>query len=368
MTNGPYIRLSLPRIIAISLGAVALAGVAAILFTWSGLYSVAASEGHLVVVDKFLRFGMKSSVRTHARNIEPPDLSDPNLVTLGAAHYYSGCMPCHGAPGHAGNAVFQQSLPPPPDLRTASETWRDRELFWLVKHGLKYTGMPGWSARDRNDEQWAMVAFLKRLPQLSSNAFEALALGGLPRDRVANDEPSKTFGVDTAQCARCHGDARSSPTSTHVPRLAGQSEAYLRQALSDYAGGARQSGIMQPIASSLSPGQLSAYSAYYAKAPARAAPEAPGSHPGAKLAGEGDQARAIPACESCHGAARHQSYPGLAGQSATYLASQLRLWRDGPPRSGSLAAIMAPVASRLSDAEIAALAAYYSGASEARSP
>ena len=269
-TTDSYIRVSLTRIIAVALAALALAAVGAVLFAWSGLYSVAASEGHLVIVDKFLRFGMQSSVRTQARNIEPPDLSDPNLVTLGAAHYYSGCMPCHGAPGHAGNAVFQQSLPPPPDLRELpARHGVIANLFWLVKHGLKYTGMPGWSARGRNDEQWAVVAFLKRLPQLSSNEFEALALGGFPKDRVANDEPSKTFGVDIAQCARCHGDARSSPTSTHVPRLAGQSEAYLRQALTDYAAGARQSGIMQPIASTLSPGQISAYATYYAKAAAR---------------------------------------------------------------------------------------------------
>jgi cytochrome c553 len=349
------------------LGVIVLVGFGAILFAWSGLYSVAASEGHLAVVDKFLRFGMKSSVQTHARDIKAPDLSDPDLVRLGAGHYYSGCMPCHAAPGHAANAVFQHSLPAPPNLRNVRDTWRDRELFWLIKHGLKYTGMPGWSARDRNDEQWAVVAFLKRLPDLTKPEYEQLALGGWSRDRVANDEPSKTFGADLAQCARCHGDAQRGPASALVPDLAGQSEAYLLQALNDYAAGSRQSGIMQPIASTLSEEQRARYARYYAQGkPKSAARSASGG--GAQLAAQGDAARAIPACDSCHGADRHQSYPSLAGQPAKYLVAQLKLWRSGPARTGPLAAIMAPVAAKLLDGEIDALAAHYAAGTESGGP
>ena len=43
-------------------------------------------------------------------------------------------------------------LPPPPDLATDMRPWRDRELFWIIKNGIKYTGMPGWSAQERDDE------------------------------------------------------------------------------------------------------------------------------------------------------------------------------------------------------------------------
>lgn len=354
--------MTVPRLLMLAFVTLLLLGLGALAFAWSGLYSVAASEGHLAIVDKFLRFGMQSSVRTNARDIVAPDLSDPDLLPLGAAHYYSGCMPCHGAPGHASNATFQQSLPSPPDLSRAREIWRDRELYWLIKHGLKYTGMPGWSARDRNDEQWAVVAFLKRMPDLSKAKYEALALGGYDGSRIASEEPAKTLGTDIALCGRCHGDQTSDPTSNLIPRLHGQSEAYLVQALNDYATGARQSGVMQPIASTLSAEQKRLYAQYYAGVGGisreTTQPTARGEAT-AQLALSGDPRRGIPACDSCHGASRHQTYPGLAGQSQAYLASQLRLWRDGIPRSGPLAGLMAPIAAKLSDKDIEELAAHY---------
>lgn len=341
-------------LVAAGLLLVAAGGLA---FAWSGLYSVAASEGHLVIVDKFLRFGMQSSVRTHARAIAAPDLSDPDLLPLGAGHYYGGCMPCHGAPGHQANTVFQHSLPPPPDLVKARDVWRDRELFWLIKHGLKYTGMPGWSAPDRNDEQWAVVAFLKRMPDLSKAEYERLALGRYSEERVANEEPIKTLDADIALCARCHGSASETPTSGLIPTLNGQSAAYLMQALDDYASGARQSGVMQPIAATLSAQQKRDYAAYYSAIQMPRAPATDGR--GSELAVSGDAQRGIPACDSCHGEGRHETYPRLAGQSQKYLASQLRLWRAGIPRTGPLASIMAPIAAKLTDEDIDALAAYY---------
>ena len=353
-------RRKISGIVTIAVAAALSLTAGVMLFAWSGLYSVAASEGHFAVVDKFLRFGMQSSVRTHAYGIQAPDLSDPDLLPLGAGHYYGGCMPCHGAPGHRPNAVFQQSLPPPPGLATARDTWRDRELFWLVKHGLKYTGMPGWSARDRNDEQWALVAFLKRLPDLSKGEYEALALGGYDQARVVSEEPSKTFGADIAQCARCHGDGTTAPTSQLIPRLQGQSTAYLLQALDDYATGARQSGVMQPIASTLSEEQKKTFATHYASVPQS---KRTGSVAGLALAASGDVERGSPACDSCHGPGRHETYPSLAGQSQKYLVSQLRLWRDGIPRSGPLSPIMAPIALKLTDADIEALTAHYASSS-----
>jgi len=353
-------RRNIAKIAGVLVLALVSLAIGAVFFAWSGLYSVAASEGHLAIVDRFLRFGMQSSVQTHSRDIVAPDLSDVDLLPLGAAHYYSGCMPCHGAPGHAPNSVFQQSLPSPPDLTNARSTWRDRELFWLIKHGLKYTGMPGWSARDRNDEQWAVVAFLKRLPDLSKEQYEELALGGYSQNRVAKDEPAKTFGTDVAQCARCHGDHDTAPASALVPSLLGQSESYLIYALNEYSRGARQSGVMQPIASTLSAEQKLAYAKYYSSAPPSRRASTDGNND--TLVFKGDARRGIPACDSCHGGSRHEAYPALAGLSEKYLVAQLKLWRDNIPRHGALADLMAPVAVKLTDHEIEELAAYYSGA------
>lgn len=67
-------------------------------------------------------------------------------------------------------------------------------------------------------------------------------------------------------------------------------------------------------------------------------------------------------CAACHGADGNSMvpmYPKLAGQHAPYLEGALKAYRDGQ-RTGGNAAIMAPMAKSLSDADIADLAAFYS--------
>src|SRR5690606_39197382 len=66
---------------------------------WSGIISISASSGHWTITDLILHTAMRRSVIFHARNITvPPDLEHPGLVRRGAAHFESGCAPCHGSP------------------------------------------------------------------------------------------------------------------------------------------------------------------------------------------------------------------------------------------------------------------------------
>src|SRR3989337_1213280 len=106
---------------------------------------------------------MRKSVETHSSDIEVPPLDDPALARRGAGHYAASCAPCHGAPGVARSAVTKAMTPPPPYLPEQVPAWQDAELFWIVRHGVKFTGMPAWPALQRSDEVWAMVAFLRRL-------------------------------------------------------------------------------------------------------------------------------------------------------------------------------------------------------------
>src|SRR5688500_832298 len=145
------------------------------LFAWSGVYNIAASQGHWAVVEWILQFGMKNSVKRRAWAIEEPPLDHPDLYVLGAAHFHRACVHCHGAPGVPGDLTAQQALPPPPHLVHDSKEWKDRALFWIVKHGIKYTGMPAWVVQERDDEVWAVVAFLKRLPQLNAESYRRLS-------------------------------------------------------------------------------------------------------------------------------------------------------------------------------------------------
>lgn len=348
----------------LGLGAIAVCGV--VLFAWSGLYSVAASRGHWAMTDFALRFGMTNSVETHAPDIEPPPLDDPDLVRLGAAHFHGGCAYCHGSPGTPISPISAAMLPPPPDLSDRVGEWNDQELFWIVKHGIKYAGMPAWVAQERDDEVWAVVAFLRRLPGLDRAAYRELAMGDL------NIEPQSGRELATAEstsdavstCGRCHGVEDRPPLSRLVPRLHGQSAAMLRQALEAYAAGNRFSGIMQPAAAGLSARAIESLSNYYAglpppRDPSRAPQPQALIEAGRQLAMQGAPGAGVPACLGCHHAEALPVYPRLAGQHAAYMANQLRAWQRGEKGRTGQNAIMAPIARRLNEQQIVSLAAFF---------
>jgi cytochrome c553 len=362
-------------LVAATLLVLAIGGVALAL---SGLYSVAASTGHFLVTSLFLEIGMHRSVATHSLTVpEPPSLDDPNLIRLGAGAYQGGCAVCHGAPGQPRNPIALGMLPAPPDLRERVPEWSTKELFWIVKNGIKYTGMPAWTTQHREDEVWSVVAFLLKLPALDVAAYTLLAEGeAAPRNEKPVEEivRSGTGAIALAVCARCHGTASTAPGSQLTPKLAGLPAAYLRQELKAYADGKRHSGIMQPVAAELSEAQIAELADYYSRlAPttASATPAGDGTRitRGAAIAAEGVPANGVPACLSCHAGTGLPEYPTLAGQHAPYMGQQLRLWKNGLRAETPAGRIMAPIASRLTTEQIDDVSAYFASlASAAAAP
>ena len=255
--------------------------------------------------------------------------------------------------------------PHPPRLEEKVGDWKDRELFWIVKYGIKYSGMPAWVTQDRDDEVWAQVAFLRALPDLTPERYAELALGG-ERGRTPLEAGGEITGGETtagldgifdnalADCSRCHGrdglGRGSGPAADAFPVIAGQPKAYLLATLKAFSTGARHSGLMQPPAKRYDDATLAALAEWYASQPADTqisslprmsdaatggfgapldgipaqilpfgarsdstivATAAAGGLPadraalldlGRRIALEGISSRKIPSCESCHGA------------------------------------------------------------------
>jgi cytochrome c553 len=362
---GVVLRHRVRWIIAAMLASLIAIVAGALLLAWSGIYNIAASRGHLAITEWFLAFGMRNSVERRALLIEVPPLDSPDLITLGAAHFHAGCAYCHGSPGTPTNPVAQRMLPPPPDLSHATSQWKDRELFWIVKHGIKYTGMPAWASQQRDDEVWALVAFLRRLPSLSEPAYRELALGNLTIAPQSGREIATSDGTSAAvsACARCHGSEGRRPASGLVPVLHGQTAEFLTAALRDYAAGKRESGIMQPVASDLAPVSMRRVADFYAglaPPPALGSGDGVAGEKGRVLAAEGDPGRRIPPCVTCHGPDALAVYPRLAGQNAAYMAGRLRRWRSGFVATSETDAIMAPIARLLNDEQIDQVSAWFS--------
>lgn len=344
------------RPLRVALGVGALGALAAAVVA-SGVVSVSASGGHWAITERLLDFAMERSVATHSRSIEVPPLGDAALIRRGAVHYELGCRVCHGSPLEPGSRVARSMLPRPPMLEHEVSEWSAAELFYIVKHGIKFTGMPAWPSRVRDDEVWAVVAFLEVLPRLDARSYRAL---------IEPDASPDATSALLLRCARCHGaDGRG--RDGVAPSLAGQREAYLVASLDAYSLGARHSGIMQPIAAELEPDEVRALAAHYAALPA--APHgARGGRAsiarGERIAVGGVPSRRVAACGPCHGAGSNAVYPTLAGQHSSWIALQLSLFRAGTRGGTPFARVMARAAHDLDADEARDVARYYAALTE----
>ncbi|PCC68825.1 c-type cytochrome [Nannocystis exedens] len=337
----------------------ALLAAGGFLLAASGIVPIKASSGHFAITEWFLNFAKRRSVATHTIGAEEPALDETWLVLKGAGHYDLGCRPCHGAPGSPQPRVARAMTPPPP-FGPEIAAWEPEELFYIVKHGIKFTGMPAWPSQQRDDEVRAVVAFLLTLPDTDAEAYRRL----VHREEVAAS-PDESLVV-LGECARCHGVDGCGRELPAFPRLAGQRSEYLVAALQAYADDQRHSGIMQPIAAGLHVDDVRRLADYYADLPGcppLAAKSASASTRGERIAYLGVPERRVPSCTDCHGPGfpdRSLAAPGLAGQYAEYLVLQLELFRSRQRGGGSHAHLMDPVASRMTSEQMYDVAMYYS--------
>ncbi len=319
------------------------------------------SDGHWAITHWFLDFTKRRSVATHSIGIEVPPLDDRSLIMSGAGHYDFGCKPCHGSPGMAPPPIPERMTPHPPDLRQQVGRWTPAELFTIVRGGIKFTGMPAWPAPERDDEVWAVVAFLRRLPNMS--AEEYLRFSGSLGSGV---QGSTVHGSEVlARCEHCHGAGGSGRAQGATPRLAGQKVEYLRRALQAYASGARHSGTMTPVAAALNAEQLNQLADHFSGSLVRPTPAvAPLSALGEQIVTRGIPSHDVPACAECHGPnprEKNPAYPRLTGQYPEYLQLQLRLFRENRRGGSEYADIMRTIALRLTDEQANAAAHYFAG-------
>ena len=236
----------------------------------------------------------------------------------------------------------------------------DAELFYIVKHGIKLTGMPAWAAQSRDDEVWAVVAFLRQLPTLDRAAYRRLTRGEQEQP-LALPSVTPASGVIADTCARCHG-VDGEGRGGAAPRLAGQRREYLDRALRAYADQRRSSGIMGPVAAALTPEARALAAAYYAALPPPQTSTDAQVTRGETLATQGDASRMIPACVECHGtggAPKNPAYPTLAGQDAPYLALQLRLLQSRTRGGSEYVHLMHSFVDRLTPEQIREVSAYF---------
>lgn len=179
---------------------------------WGGLVSVAATEPHAAPVAWVFETAMERSVRRHASGISAPPLAEAGRLRRGFRAYNAICVGCHGAPGVEPAALAEGLLPPPPELEHAAEEWSPEELFWITKHGVRMTGMPGFGSTHEDDALWDVVAFLRELPAPTPQQYAAL------RERAAAPEAAGTEGdAGGSDEGHEHGTHEHGPRGASAP-------------------------------------------------------------------------------------------------------------------------------------------------------
>lgn len=160
----------------IVLGVLAGAGAAWVYF---GVFNVAADEPHWRVTYWLMETARERSIAVRARGVEaPPALDDPQLLAMGAEHYAEMCTDCHLAPGMKDTEMRAGLYPRPPNLAEHGAHRPADETFWIIKHGVKMSGMPAWGVTHDDHSIWGMVALVRKLPELSAAQYEELVARG----------------------------------------------------------------------------------------------------------------------------------------------------------------------------------------------
>lgn len=177
---------------------------------------------------------------------------------------------------------------------------------------------------------------------------------------VANKQTAEQ--IVQGVCAACHAPDGNSVISLN-PKLAGQHPEYLLKQLTEFKDGKRANAVMTGMAANLTPEDMQNLATYFSgqkQALAKAKSNGVGSL-GEKIYRGGIAKTNVPACASCHGASGSglpKQFPGLAGQHADYTYQQLKNFRSGERAN---APMMAVIATKMTDAEMHAVADYMQG-------
>ena len=153
-----------------------------IFYIGAGGYDIGADTPHWEMTRKFMEVVRDRSIAARANKIEVPDLQDEELVLKGAGQYAAMCVNCHLAPEQKDSEIRPGLYPKPPNL--SEQRVDPKTAFWVIKHGLKMTGMPAWGLGHDDATLWSIVAFVTKLPGLSAEHYKDMVARAPPDEEM----------------------------------------------------------------------------------------------------------------------------------------------------------------------------------------
>jgi mono/diheme cytochrome c family protein len=162
-------KVTLTVIVVLLLGTLGAA-----LFVESGIYDIGADDHHTKAVLALITRLRDRSIEARLGSIKPQLAATPAMIKSGAEHYAALCVGCHLAPGVAKSDLRAGLYPHPPSL-AQEDIQESRRAFWIIKHGIKMSAMPAWSKTLDDAGIWDVVAFVRKMPDLTPEDYQQLA-------------------------------------------------------------------------------------------------------------------------------------------------------------------------------------------------
>lgn len=152
---------------------IAVVAAGALAFIYSGAFDITATTPHFDITHRVLTKVKEQSIKRQALGVKVPELDDPEKVHKGFRNFHAMCVTCHNAPGAAASEISKGLYPQAPNLAETAKGRTSAELYMIIKNGIKMSGMPAWEPTHSGDEIWALVAFLRVLPTMSTDEYQA---------------------------------------------------------------------------------------------------------------------------------------------------------------------------------------------------
>jgi mono/diheme cytochrome c family protein len=142
-----------------------------------GLMPVNADVPPSGLETRFIPMAVHASVVNHAEEQPNPVApTDENLIAGGEV-YAELCARCHGIPGRGPSVLGASLYPPAPQFTVQPSAYTEGEIFWIIKHGIRNTGMPAWGRLLTDQDIWQVVAVLRRFNSLPAAPETSLKEG-----------------------------------------------------------------------------------------------------------------------------------------------------------------------------------------------
>ncbi len=152
-------RKGLPVVLVALLLTLAAAAFAAYQFSLSALNEPGRTETYLATRAKRWIVG-----RSARAALSPAPRNDKTSAAIGEMQFRGECATCHGLDGRTPTEVGRWMYPRTLDLGSPEvQQWSDAELFWIIKNGIRLSGMPGFGRVHSDEQIWHLVHYVRSL-------------------------------------------------------------------------------------------------------------------------------------------------------------------------------------------------------------